>query len=119
MSRKYLGTRGENLALSHLTKIGYRFVDRNFSCPLGEIDLILLDKNTLVFVEVKTRFSEKFGKPESAVTTRKLAAIIKTAHWFKTQKPNLPDKQRIDVVAIDVQADGTLLGLRHIKNVTG
>ncbi|MCH7951878.1 YraN family protein [Patescibacteria group bacterium] len=119
MKRKNLGKRGEDIALDYLTGHSYRFVDRNFSCPIGEIDLVVKDTKTLVFVEVKTRWSKKYGTPESAVTPRKLRSITKTALWFKKNHPSLPDRLRIDVVAIDVDDEGALLRLRHIKNVTG
>ena len=54
MRPKKLGIQGEKLALNYLKKLGYRFIDRNYSCRFGEIDLILKDKKTLVFVEVKS-----------------------------------------------------------------
>jgi putative endonuclease len=118
VKRKHLGKKGEDLALTYLKKKGYRFVDRNFSCPFGEIDLIVKDKNTLVFVEVKTRWSQKFGSPEEAVTPRKLQSIIKTAQFFVCLNPSLPKKHRIDVVAISVDSNGRLKSLRHIMSVT-
>lgn len=119
MNRRNLGARGENLALSYLQKQGVKLVDRNFSCPFGEIDLVVLDKKTLVFVEVKTRWSLKYGNPAEAVTRRKLQSIITTANMFRKIHPNLTDKMRVDVVAIEVGKDGSLRSLRHIKNVTG
>lgn len=118
MRRKRLGAKGEDLAFSFLKKKGYRFIDRNFSCPLGEIDLIFRDNDSLVFVEVKTRWSRKYGKPQEAVTHRKLKSISKTALWFKKSHPRLPEKLRIDVIAIEVYEDGALKSLKHLKNVT-
>lgn len=118
MNKKSLGAKGEDLALDHLKKIGYRFIDRNFSCPLGEIDLIVKDKKTVVFVEVKTRKSTRHGSPAEAVTPWKLKSIIKTAHWFQSLNPKLPKRIRIDVIALENKIDGSF-DLKHIKNVTG
>lgn len=118
MKKRTLGKRGEDLALTHLKGKGYRFVDRNFSCNFGEIDLVVKDKKTLVFVEVKTRWSEKFGAPEAAVTQSKLRSITKTAEIFVKYNPKLPKRLRIDVIAITVDSDGSLESIRHLKGVT-
>lgn len=119
LRRKNLGRRGEDLALSYLTGKGYRFVDRNVSCPFGEIDLIVKDGKTLVFVEVKTRWSERYGPPEEAVTPRKLHSITRTALWFCQKNPLLPKLMRIDVVTLDADKFDELRVKRHIRNVTG
>lgn len=119
MKPQQLGAQGELLARKYLEKQGYRFLDRNFRTPYGEIDLIFRDHKTLVFVEVKTRWSAKYGKPEEAVTPQKINSIIQTAKMFLVLNKKLPKQQRIDVVAINVTSSGELIGLRHIKNITG
>ena len=68
---KTVGKSGERLAEEYLRKKGYRFVERNYTTEIGEIDLILTDGNCLVFVEVKARASEEFGRPAEAVDHRK------------------------------------------------
>lgn len=118
MKRRFLGARGEDLALFYLRKLGYKLLDRNFSCPYGEIDLILLDKKTLVFVEVKTRFSLRYGNPVEAVTKRKLKSILTTANIFMKLNRRTPSSMRVDVVAIEVTGQGELKSIRHLKNVT-
>lgn len=118
MKRKKLGKRGEELALSFLKRQGYRFVDKNFSCSFGEIDLVVKNKNTLVFVEVKNRISQRFGSPETAVTSRKLRSIVKTAQIFVKLNPKLPKKHRIDIIAIVTAQGGKLVSLKHIKGIT-
>ena len=75
MNKKEFGNWGEKYAWNLLKKAGYRFLTKNFRCKLGEIDIVAIDRDTLVFVEVKTRYSRKFGKPEEAVTKRKLRKI--------------------------------------------
>ncbi len=110
---------GENLALKHLKNKGFKFIDRNYSCRFGEIDLIMRERNTLVFVEVKTRWSKKYGTPEEAVTPYKLKSIVTTAHHFVSSNPKLPKSLRIDVIAIQVNGFGKQLSINHIQNVTG
>ena len=121
MRKKSLGKLGENLAAKYLQKNkGYKFIKRNFTSKFGEIDLIFQDKDVLVFVEVKTRFSKSFGPPEEAVTPYKIKSIIKTGQYFKLLHPKLPEALRIDVVAIKLDSEEEkLLSLRHIRNVTG
>lgn len=116
--RLALGRQGEEWARRYLIKKGYRFVDRNFSCPVGEVDLIFIDRGILVFVEVKTRWSQRFGSPEAALTPPKLRSIIRTAHWFMRSVKNYPAKARVDLVAIDVDSTGGLIRLNHLENIT-
>lgn len=119
MLPKNLGKLGEKLALKHLQNKGYRLIIQNFRCRLGEIDLIVQDKNQIVFVEVKTRFSKKYGLPEEAVTASKQKSIIKTADYFLLLHPKLAPSFRIDVVAIELEPKTTkVLALRHYKNIT-
>lgn len=92
--------KGEQLASEFLTKKGYRIVDRNFRKGYGEIDIIAVHEQTLVFVEVKTRTSTLFGTPLEAITYWKLKTLIKTAQLYKLLHPNLPDSMRIDAVSV-------------------
>lgn len=113
------GKEGEKLAASYLKSQGYRIIERNFKKRYGEIDIIAQEEETLVFIEVKTRWSRRFGRPEEAVTPWKLKSVIKTAQYYKMLHPELPDLMRIDVVAIDFCAKGKEERVRLIKNVTG
>ncbi len=98
----HLGKKGEELAVAHLQKMKYKILDRNYKCPLGEIDLIARDKNTLVFIEVKTRMTKDFGGPAAAVDLRKQRQLSKVALHYLNQKrmDNIP--ARFDVVAIEL-----------------
>lgn len=114
--RKY-GDKGEDYALEFLKTKGYKIVDRNYSSRFGEIDIIAVDDDTLVFVEVKTRWSNKFGRPEEAVTKSKLDKIIKTGGlYMKEKKIDMNVKQRVDVVAIDAPGK-KIKSVRLIKNL--
>lgn len=116
---KNLGKIGEQRAAEYLQKKGYQILQKNFSSKLGEIDIIVHDENCLVFIEVKTRWSDQYGLPEEAVTLRKIKSIIKTGEYFKLLNPKTPNLMRIDVIAVELSKKGTLYSLRHLKNVTG
>jgi putative endonuclease len=95
-----LGLRGEQIAAAYLRSQGYTILDRNFRARPGEIDLIVRNKTSLVFVEVKTRQSAAFGTPEEAVTPRKLQEVKDAAMYYVATHPGLPEEQHIAVVAI-------------------
>ena len=119
MSNQYLGKKGEEIAKRYLQSKGYKILFKNFRSRLGEIDIIGQDKDTLVFVEVKTRFSKEFGEPEEAVTPWKIKSIIRTGEYFKMLHPELPESLRIDVVAISLSPGGGVEEIKLIKNATG
>lgn len=97
-----LGKIGEELAVAHLKKMKYKILERNYKCPLGEMDLVARDKNTLVFIEVKTRKTKDFGGPAAAVDLYKQRQLSKVALHYLNQKKlnNIP--ARFDVVAIEL-----------------
>lgn len=111
-----LGQRGEELAALHLRYRGYRILRRNFRAPKGgEVDLVCRDKRhgELVFVEVKTRSNEDFGRPLDAVDEKKRRLIIRGAmHWLRLL--DMPDITfRFDVVEV---IDGPEPEIRVIEN---
>ncbi|WP_300669245.1 YraN family protein [Desulfoluna sp.] len=98
--RMWFGRWGERRAARYLKRRGYRILARNAVTPLGEIDLVAEDKGTLVFVEVKSRTSTLFGRPEDAVTKTKQATLARAAlYWLKSHDA-LGRPARFDVVAI-------------------
>jgi len=113
-----LGKYGESIASSYLQKKGFRIIERNFRVRYGEIDLICLYHKTLVFVEVKTRIGDSYGKPEESITPRKLSEIVKTSEYYQMLHPNLPVLVRIDVVAIEMDSQTSVKRITHIPNVT-
>lgn len=124
MKRKNLGELGERLAQKHLKSKGFQIVGRNFHSRFGEIDLIAIEpetnqsSKTLVFFEVKTRWSQKFGPPEESITPWKIKKMIKTAYFFKNLHPELPESLRLDAVVIDLTPEGRLSRIEVIKNLT-
>lgn len=118
MSTVRAGKFGERIAIEILRKKGYKILDTNFRSRFGEIDIVAEDRGVLVFVEVKTRWSKKFGNPEEAVTFWKLRAIAKTGDYYKATHPKTPDLFRIDVVALEIEADKPIRA-RIIRNAAG
>ena len=94
------GKEGEKIAAAYLEKNGYRIVEINFRCPIGEIDIVAKDKNDLVFVEVKTRKSIALGYPEQAVGIRKQKKMSQLALWYMQKRKIADTNARFDVVAI-------------------
>ena len=104
--RKELGKKGEDLALRFLKRRGYKIIERNYVCKLGEMDIIAQEKDTLVFVEVKTRTSMVFGPPQLAVNPTKQMQLSKVALNFLKEKKREDVKARFDVVAIVLRPTG-------------
>ena len=100
MERKELGKKGEQLALRYLKKSGYRIIQTNYVCKLGEMDIIAQEKDTLAFIEVKTRTSTTYGPPQLAVNSAKQMQLSKVALNFLKEKKLEDLKARFDVVAI-------------------
>ncbi len=98
--KEELGRKGEDRALRFLKKKGYRIIEQNYVCKMGEMDIIAKEKDTLVFVEVKTRTSIAFGPPQLAVTPFKQRQLSKVALHFLKEKKLEDIKARFDVVAI-------------------
>ena len=100
MDRKVSGFFAEDYAAKLLTLKGYKILKRNFWTPFAEVDIIATKDRVLVFVEVKARWSSKFGKPEEAVNFRKLERIRRAGELFALQNKKLFKKMRIDVVSL-------------------
>jgi putative endonuclease len=107
------GKEGEKIAAAFLKKNGYRIIETNLRCVLGEIDIIAREKGELVFIEVKTRKSGELGYPEQAVGIKKQKKMSQLALWY-LQKKNADTDARFDVVAITISASGNEIKL--IKN---
>lgn len=112
-SRQQFGFSGERLAEDYLVGQGYSVVTRNFRTREGEVDLVCRHGGTLVFVEVKTRRSAKFGAPEEAVTYKKLQRLRSAGFAFLVEHP--AHSFRFDVIAIDASTAPSTI--RHITSV--
>jgi len=94
-----------------LKREGYRILERNYVCKLGEIDIVAKEKDTLTFIEVKTRTSTLFGPPELSVTPFKQMQLSKAALCFLKEKKLEEMKARFDVVAIILRPEGEKIEL--------
>ena len=99
-ARRHLGDHGEDLAAAALKKQGYKILERNYTTPLGEIDLIARQGKTLVVIEVKTRKTTRFGSPQEAVSAAKQAKLRRLADYYLKDKRLSGATVRFDVVAI-------------------
>lgn len=100
-NKRTIGGEYEKLASEYLHNLGYQILTLNFRTRTGEIDIIAMDNNTLVFIEVKYRSSTKYGYPEEAVDYRKQIKIRKTAMYFMSNKKySINTPVRFDVIAI-------------------
>lgn len=107
---------GEQMAEWFLKNAGFKILRRNFKTPFGEIDLVCLDKDIIVFVEVKTRISNDFGPPSLAVNDAKKRTIVKNAVYYLKRFRLLDTDARIDVVSINLSGEGRFEKLEHIKS---
>jgi len=119
MKRKDTGALGEKLAKDFLKKQGYRILETNYRCPEGEIDIVAKHKDSLVFIEVRTKKSLAFGSPEESITRAKKERLRATADRYQQTHDNLPLSWRIDVVAIELDQRGKPSRIELIENAVG
>ena len=113
--RTGLGKFGEFLAERFLRQKGYRILERNFKCRLGEIDLVAKEGGELVFVEVKSRSGAAFGLPQEQISLRKQRKLGRLAQFYmKRRRGDVP--ARIDVVAVLTDQKGHVLSVDHITH---
>ena len=112
--RKSLGKAGEDLAERYLKRQGYAVVERNYRCPLGEIDLIAVSRQAVVFVEVKTRRVDTSGTPLESVNAVKQRRLKRAAlHYLNRHRLHDRDVQ-FDVVGISLGADPP--AVHHVRH---
>lgn len=104
-NNKLLGAYGEDIACDYLARNGYKVLERNFACRAGEVDIVAMHGDIVVFVEVKTRSSEKFGLPSEAVSAAKQNRIVKTALYYMQSRRLLEHMCRFDVIEISTGVD--------------
>lgn len=109
-----IGREGEALAIAYLQKNGYRIVEKNYRCRFGEIDIVALDQKTVCFIEVKTRSTDQYDRPEVAVHKQKQHKLSRVALWFLREKRLNNVRARFDVLAI--RKRGNLNEIKHFRN---
>ncbi len=111
----FLGDKGEQTAAEFLEREGYEILHRNYRFGRGEVDLIARKDGTIVFVEVKTRSSDRYGEPEEAVTPEKIRRIRRIASAYLSQRRIGECDCRFDVVAVVFGVDGPTV--RHTQDI--
>lgn len=111
---KNIGKLGEKLAEKYLLKNNYKMVEKNFRCKFGEIDIIAYDKKELVFIEVKTRTSNKYGTGINSIDKNKEKHLYKTAEYYLCNK-KINIGIRID--AIEITLNKGIVSIKHYKNI--
>jgi putative endonuclease len=109
---------GEDIATNYLKKKGYKIIERNFRKGYGEIDIVSIYGNILVFVEVKTRTTGLYGGAIEAISYGKMQKLIRTCEYYKVLHQKLPDSMRIDAILIDLE-NGEAKNIQHIENISG
>ena len=123
MSDKSLGHKGERLAARYLRREGLKILARNYRCPTGEADIIVLDRSTrnsdgaetIVFVEVKTRSTAQYVEPESAVDARKRRQLTRIAEYYLSHNDTNDYAARFDVVSVVIR-EGEKPQIKHIAD---
>ncbi|HNX28566.1 MAG TPA: YraN family protein [Syntrophomonadaceae bacterium] len=112
--KKELGRQGESKAAEYLTQQGYKVIARNYHTRFGELDIICTKGNDMIFVEVKTRTSLKFGYPEEAITYKKTEHLKKAALIYMSNMNRPFGEMHFDVITILIM-DGQEK-INHIKD---
>jgi len=116
-SRKALGRLGEQLAADHFERLGWRIVERNYQTRLGELDLVAVDGQTLVFAEVKTcRLGH--GRPWDSLHARKQVQVRRIAGLWFSEPRAAPffERIRFDGIGVVVDDRGALVRLDHLED---
>lgn len=118
-SRREVGAWGEAIAVRYLKEKGYQIVTQHWTHRIGEIDIIAVKDGRIIFVEVKTRTSAKYGTPEEGITWRKQQCLARTANVYmiKHKFDNIP--YQIDSIAVICNFTLRKIVIRHMENVIG
>lgn len=117
MHNQAIGNLGEKIACNYLMKKGFLIINRNYRSKTGEIDIIAKSKNTLVFVEVKTKIGDVKGKPYEHVTKSKLAKFKRAVQAYLISY-KIESPIRLDVVSIQLFEDLLVKKILHFENIT-
>jgi putative endonuclease len=117
-SRQILGNTGERLALEHYQRLGFELLARNHRTRSGELDLIVADRRTIVFVEVKTSRAGRLD-PLDSITPRKRMRLRRLAGEWMASDPERPRRRelRFDAVAVVIDASGCLVALEQFEGI--
>ncbi len=113
------GRAGEAFVAGRLERAGYRILDRNWRVRGGELDLVALDGETLVFVEVKVRTGDRFAAADDSLDWRQLGRLMVAAERYIERNAEHADRiWRVDLVAVTLAGDGVVRRYNHYQNLT-
>ncbi|MEO8147747.1 MAG: YraN family protein [Bacteroidia bacterium] len=108
-----LGLKGEQLALEYLTSKGFKILEKNYRYLKAEVDLIAKKDDLIILIEVKTRSTDYFGRPEEAISKSKQRLLIDAADHY-IQSNNLKNEVRFDAISIIINKKG--ISINHIED---
>ena len=112
------GRTGEMIAAQYLKRHGFEVIEQNWHTKFGEIDIVAKQNKTLVFVEVKLKFGDKFGSPEEMITSVKTKQVLMNAEVYLLTHPEFENyKRRIDGICIVMEGE-TVSRLTHYENLS-
>lgn len=111
-----LGEAGERYAVRYLEEHGLRVIERNVRRREGELDIVATDDQRTVFVEVKLRRPSRLGGAVEALSQAKQRRLRELAAAYAAEHPELPADLRIDLLALDLAADGSIASVEHIES---
>jgi len=115
--QKKIGNFGEKIAADYLQELGYKLLDQQYTTRYGELDLVMFESGSVVFVEVKTRTTDTFGLPETSITQKKLERIQNAGLLWLQTHPEVNDVWRIDVISVILDHHNTVKDVQHFINV--
>lgn len=115
LDRKSLGTLGETFACRFLRDHNYAIMERNYTCPVGEIDIIARHKDTIVFVEVKSQYTHVDIRPERKVDARKRKKLHALAAYYRKTRLRKDLPCRIDVITVKISPRNKPAEIRHYQ----
>ncbi|MEW5785849.1 MAG: YraN family protein [Bacillota bacterium] len=116
--RQRIGQSGEKAALEYLNSRGFRIIQLNYRCPLGEVDIVARERETIVFVEVRTRTGGAMGRASESITRNKEKKLKRTALYYLQKEHGREMPCRIDCVAIEMDPENlTVLNIEHFRGI--
>jgi putative endonuclease len=113
-----VGKVGEIVAQAYLEELGYTIIDVNYRCPIGEIDIVARDEDTVVLVEVRTKTSRAYGSPEESINQEKARRLRRLALYYLQSKRQNETRSRIDLLAVILTKETLeVRNIRHIKGI--
>ncbi|MFH1744782.1 MAG: YraN family protein [bacterium] len=117
MYKNKVGRFGEELAKKYLIKKGYFIIGQNIKLSYKELDIVARHENKIIFIEVKTKISNKFGTADENMNSRKLHHLKKAIGMYVENKRLDPDNIRLDLISIDIDRIKKIAKIKHYKDI--